>query len=72
MQNYSFQIRPTKAPDFHILWMFIISKEYSIAYNNQLYTVKIKVYNIFLILKNINKAKVVKSWKEMKSNAKKK
>ena len=56
-KSYSSNIKPTKTPDSHILWMFVILKEYAIICNNwviwsnQLYTVKIKVCNTLLIYK---------------------
>ena len=43
-KRYFSHIKPTKTPDFPILWMFVIPKEYAIVYNdwfiesNQLYT----------------------------------
>ena len=42
-KSYFSHIRPTKAPDFPILWIFLISLKYAIVYSsgiiysNQLY-----------------------------------
>ena len=52
-QSNSFQIKLTKTPDFSVLWMFVIPKEYGIIYSNQLYSVKRKVCNTLQIYKEI-------------------
>ena len=61
------------------MWMFAIPKEYAIIFSNwiihsnQLYAIKINVYNTHLIYKKIyKKIKIAKLWKikEIKINAK--
>ena len=56
--NDYFHIKPIKIPVFLVPWMFIIFKENSIIYSNSIiYTVKTKVCNTVLILKNIKQNK---------------
>ena len=69
-KNYYPRIKPTKIPDFLIVWMFVISKEYKIIssnwimQSNQLYTIKIEVCRTILIQKNVKENKKSKILKD--------
>ena len=69
-KNYYPRIKPTKIPDFLIVWMFVISKEYKIIssnwimQSNQLYTIKIEVCRTLLIQKNVKENKNSKILKD--------
>ena len=69
-KNYYPRIKPTKIPDFLIVWMFVISKEYKIIssnwimQSNQLYTIKIEVCKTLLIQKNVKENKKSKILKD--------
>ena len=69
-KNYYPRIKPTKIPDFLIVWMFVISKEYKIIssnwimQSNQLYTIKIEVCRTLLIQKNVKENKKSKILKD--------
>ena len=69
-KNYYPRIKPTKIPDFLIVWMFVISKEYKIIssnwimQSNQLYTIKIEVCTTLLIQKNVKENKKSKILKD--------
>ena len=69
-KNYYPRIKPTKIPDFLIVWMFVISKEYKIIssnwimQSNQLYTIKIEVCRTLLIQKDVKENKKSKILKD--------